>query len=94
MAFAARKVNIKKAKTYDGNFAWFFNGPIAASLCSFLHFQQYVVFLSYWWLDSNQGPPVSEATGLPTVPQQLPNCPSSFRALPSTTFMISHAPWH
>ena len=31
-----------------------------------------------WWLDSNVGPPESEATALPTEPQPLPNCGECF----------------
>ena len=56
----------------------FLNEPFPASFSLFSSFLQTfnskrLLNKSYWWLDSNPGFLVSEATALSTVPQPLPN---------------------
>ena len=55
----------------------FLNGPFPAPFTLFSSFLQtvnrkYWFNKSCWWLDSNGGPLVTEATALPTEPQPLP----------------------
>ena len=57
----------------SGHSVLFSNGPFLAIFVFSKHLTVYnVQFKFCWWLDSNRGPLLSEATTLPTEPKQLP----------------------
>ena len=72
---------ILSPRTFKNRWIWsqcsFSNGPIFGLIFFIFVFSKHLTVYNVqykfcWWLDSNRGPLLSEATALPTEPKELP----------------------